>query len=106
MTLKYNLEISCEDVQNNLKRIINQIYKLLPTREEHTDWIKPLETIMEELGGMSRLLIDQQSAIFTIACKLEGLYLLTEEDDFGLYRRTIFEVLSLLNLVKENVQSE
>ena len=104
MIIKYDIDIPCEDVQNNLKRLINQIYKLLPTREENTDWIKPLETILEELSGMHRLFLDQQSTFFTILCKLEGLYTLTEKDDFNLYRRTIFEILSLLNMVKENVQ--
>ena len=99
--IKNGLEIPCEDVQNNLKRIINQVYKLLPTREEEGDWIKPLETVVEELYGMDRLLIGQHQIFFTILCKLEGLFLLTSDRDFGLYRRTIFEVLSLLNSLKE-----
>ena len=34
MTLKYNIEIDNEYIVINLKRIINQIYKLLPNREE------------------------------------------------------------------------
>ena len=44
--IKNGLEISCEDVQNNLKRIINQIYKLLPLREEGENWQKPLQTVI------------------------------------------------------------
>jgi hypothetical protein len=32
---------------------------LLPMREEGSDWQKPLETLMEELKGMSKLLIGQ-----------------------------------------------
>lgn len=34
MDLKYNVEINNQIIVNSLKRIINQIYKLLPDREE------------------------------------------------------------------------
>lgn len=98
--IKYNLEVSQNSLQPNLKRIINLVYKLLPMREEGSDWTKPLETIIEELVGMNRLLIDLQSDLFPIICKLEGLFSLTEDEDMALYRRTIFECLSLLNRLK------
>ena len=86
------------------KRIINQVYKLLPMREEGSDWQKPLETLMEELKGMSKLLIGQQEIFFSLLCKLEGLFTLTQEEDFLQYRRTIFECLGLLNLLNKNVK--
>ena len=59
MVLKYNLNISSDTIQKNLKRIVNQIYKLLPLREEEEDWEKPLSTLMEELAGMNNLLIGE-----------------------------------------------
>lgn len=37
MVLKYNIEVNNEAICSNLKRIINQIYKLLPNREEGID---------------------------------------------------------------------
>lgn len=97
MKIKYNLEVDYNSLNYNLKRIINLVYKLLPMREEGKDWTKPLETIIEELVGMNRLLIDLQPDLFPIICKLEGLFSLTDEEDMPLYRRTIFECLSLLN---------
>ena len=97
MILKYNAEIDNHAIENSIKRITNQIYKLLPNREENVDWEKPLETIIEELAGMDRLLIGQHNILFPLICKLEGLFTLTEEDDFLLFRRTIFECLSLIN---------
>ncbi|MDD7757222.1 MAG: hypothetical protein PUJ51_22490 [Clostridiales bacterium] len=97
MNTKYNLTVSEETVRKSIKRIINLTYKLLPTREEGGDWKKPLETIIEELVGMNDLFLDQQDKIFVIICKLQGIFNLTEKDDFQLYRRTIFECLSLLN---------
>lgn len=97
MNTKYNLTVSKETVRKSIKRIINLTYKLLPTREEGGDWKKPLETIIEELVGMNDLFLDQQDTIFVIICKLQGIFNLTGENDFQLYRRTIFECLSLLN---------
>ena len=96
MEIKYNCEIDNKIIVSNLQRLINQLYKLLPTREEGNDWEKPLSTIIEEIAGMNRLIIGQQSEFFSLLCKLEGLFLLTKEEDFMLYRRTIFESLGLL----------
>ena len=49
---------------------------------------------------MNRLLIDLQSDLFPIICKLEGLFSLVDEEDMSLYRRTIFECLTLLSKIK------
>lgn len=105
MIIKYDADISAAAIEENIKRIVNQVYKLLPMREEGSDWQKPLQTVMEELSGMDRLLVDQHKLLFSLLCKLEGLFKLTNEDDFLLYRRTIFECLGLLNLLSKNVQS-
>lgn len=96
MLLKYNAEIADEAVTSRLKRLLNQIYKLLPSREEGADWQKPLSTILEELAGMSSLVSAYHETLFSLLCKLEGLYQLSEEEDFPLYRRTIFECLSMI----------
>lgn len=104
VNLKYDIQILPEAIKENLKRIINQVYKLLPMREEGSNWEKPLETLLEELKGMDRLLLDQHKVFFSLLCKLEGLFELTEKEDFDRYRGTIFECLSLLNTIKENVK--
>ena len=100
MIIKYECDIQTEAICANLKRITNQIYKLLPLREEGGNWEKPLLTIIEEMAGMSRLLFDQHETLFLLLCKLEGLFTLTEEDDFESYRRTIFDCLGLMNGIK------
>lgn len=104
MDLKYNVEINNQIIVNSLKRIINQIYKLLPDREEGLEWKAPLNTIMEELAGMDRLLIDQHDLFFSLLCKLEGLFTLDAEIDFHEYRRTIFESLSIANSIMKQCQ--
>ena len=100
MIIKYECDIQTEAICANLKRITNQIYKLLPLREEGGNWEKPLLTIIEEMAGMSRLLFDQHETLFLLLCKLEGLFTLTEENDFESYRRTIFDCLGLMNGIK------
>ena len=98
---KYNISFSQETISAELKKLTNQIYKLLPFREEQVDWATPLTTILEELAGMDRLILDDRyhEILFPLMCKLEGLFLLKEENQFFLYRRTIFECLSLISSI-------
>ena len=100
--LKDDFVINTEDIQINLSRIVGQIFRLLPTREENIDWIKPLDTIILELIGMATFFSDQ-TKFFTLLCKLKGLKELGEETDFMLFRRTIFEACGLTNEIKESV---
>lgn len=105
MILKYNIMISDEEIYNHLKKLTNQVYKLLPIREEASDWEKPLATIMEEFSGMSRLLTsDYDSILFPLVNKLEGLFTLIKDEDFSLYRRIIFECLSLISELMKKCQ--
>lgn len=103
MVLTSGIEIETQAINFNIKRIINQVYKLLPMREEGRDWEKPLQTLIEELSGMKRLIIGQDDLFFSILCKMEGLFSLHRQEDMGVYRRTIFECLSLLNSLNKNV---
>lgn len=103
MVLKYGLDIEKEAIKTNLMRLTNQVYKLLPIREEGGDWQRPLENIMEELAGIERLFIDQQVVLYKLFCKLEGLFVLDQEEDFMTYRGVIFECLGLLGELQRHV---
>lgn len=102
MITVYDIDVDCQAVKDNLYRIGNQIFKLLPMREEEKDWRKPLETLIIELLGMSNLFSDQRE-LLSLVCKLEGLKDV-DDIDFFLYRRTIFECCSLVNDIKEKCQ--
>ena len=104
MINKYNACFNNTTIEESLIRLVNLTYKLLPMREENENWQKTLETIIEELSGMDRVLIDQHDILFPLLCKLEGLFLLNEKESFPLYRRTIFECLSLINELKKRCQ--
>ena len=105
MIIKYGAHIDNDAIVVNLKRITNQIYKLLPSREEGADWEKPLTTLIEELSGMDGLLIGQHEILFPLLCKMEGLFTLTKTEDFFLFRRTIFECLSLISELMKKCQN-
>lgn len=101
-TNKDNLVISPFVLRETFKRITNQIYKLLPLREEGLDWEKPLSTLIEEIAGMNRLITSPE--VFSLLCKLEGLNTLKKEEDFFFFRRTIFDCLNILNEVYKNAK--
>ena len=104
MKTKYDTEIDNQIVVNNIKKLINQIYKLLPNREEGIDWKIPLDTILEEIAGMTELFNEDLGPnLLSLLSKLEGLKSLEEDDFFG-FRRTIFECLNLMNKVKDYVE--
>lgn len=103
VVLTLGISINKSAVDGNLKRIINQVYKLLPLREEGKNWEKPLETLIEELAGMADLIDGQEELFFSILCKMKGLLSLASEFDMVTYRRTILELLSLLSELKSHV---
>ena len=100
MDFKYNIEFDKDAIEKNLNRITNQIFKLLPNREEGGDWQTPLQNLILEVTGMKSLWIDQPN-LFSLLCRLEALLTLTEKDDFFAFRKLIFECLGLMNQIKK-----
>lgn len=100
--IKYDISVQKEAIINNIDRITNLVFKLLPSREEGLDWRTPLENLIIEIGGMGELL-DDQTVEFSLLCKMEGLLSLDKEEDFFQFRKTIFECLGLLSNIKRNV---
>ena len=99
MLFKYDLEFDKEAVKINIERLTNQIFKLLPSREEGEDWVVPLQNLILEITGMKSLWVDQVK-LFSLLCRLEALLSLTEEDDFLAFRKLIFECLRIMNEIK------
>ena len=100
--LKYNIEFEKEAIIKNIDRLTNQIFKLLPSREEGGDWRTPLQNLILEVIGM-KALWENQTKLFSLLCKLEALLTLTEENDFFAFRKLIFECLRLMNDIKEDL---
>lgn len=100
MVFKYDLEFDSDAIKKNIDRITNQIFKLLPNREEGGDWQTPLQNLIYEVIGIKSLWIDQVN-LFSLLCKMEALLTLTGENDFLAFRKLIFECLSLMNQIKK-----
>lgn len=89
---KYNIGFSKMDVIKNIRRLTNQLWKLIPMRENEEDWQKQLDTVILEFVGLNEIFI---GPIYLQALsKLEALKV--KEVDFELYRKTIFECISLI----------
>ena len=101
MTSVYDIEVDDQVIKRNLKRLQGATFKLLPMKEEGEDCSKPLETIILELLGMQGLFTTLEPLV-TLVCKLQGLKDM-EEDNFMLYRRTIFECCGLLDKVADSL---
>ena len=102
MLTKYDQDVDGEIVRANLNRLLNQTFSLLPKYEENENWVKPLQTIIVELSGMSQL-IPAQEDLFRLICKLEGMLNMADEIEFMLFRRHIFEACSILSKLKDSV---
>lgn len=96
----YDVEVDNTTIRRNLKRLQSQTFKLLPMQEEGEDCKKPLETIILELLGMQGL-FSTLDPLITLICKLQGLKEIDGDENFMLYRRTIFECCGLLDKVAE-----
>lgn len=82
-----------EDMQKSIMRLTNQLWKLIPMKEHEEDWQKQLDTVILEITGLNEILIFTPS-LLTLLSKLEGLRLI--DIPFVLYRKTVFEAISLL----------
>lgn len=102
MITKYD---SCFDekvVQTDLRRLVNQIWKLLPMREKEEDWEKQLSSVLIELHGLSDM-FDDQLKLLILLSKLEGL---ASTEDFMTYRLTVFGAISLLTEITNSLNGK
>lgn len=100
---KYNLSFSNNVIITNITRLTNQIWKLIPMRENNEDWKKQLETVTLEIVGLNNIFISDPLFLQLIA-KLEGLFY--QETSFNLYRKTVFETINLLQELKKKYEQK
>lgn len=89
---KYDIGFDKMDVIKNVQRLTNQLWKLIPMREHEEDWQKQLNTVIIEIAGLNEIFLGP--VFLQLLSKLEGLQV--KETSFELYRKTIFESISLL----------
>lgn len=97
MMTKYNFEVSNEVINKCVLRLTNQLWKLIPMRENAEDWEKQLNTVIIEIAGLNEIFVECPQFL-QILIKLEGL--LKSDIEFNLYRKTVFEAINLLQELK------
>ena len=102
MMTKYNSYFSENIIQTDLRRLVNQIWKLLPMKEKEEDWEKQLSSVLIELHGLQSMFDDQLNFLILLS-KLEGL---TFSEDFMSYRLTVFGAISLLTEMVNNLNGK
>ena len=95
---KYSFDFPIEVIRKDVIRLTNQIWKLIPMREHEEDWQKQLDTVIIEIAGLNEIFI-YEPQFLQILSKLEGLKVM-EDIEFQTYRKTIFEIINLLQEFK------
>ena len=91
---KYNFEIDNQTVEKNINRLTNQMWKLIPMKENEENWKLQLDTVLIEIAGLNEIFSIGDKYLILLS-KLEGLNA-KEDIEFSLYRKTVFEAISLL----------
>ena len=67
-------------------------------REHEENWQKQLETVIIEIAGLNEIFI-YEPQFLQILSKMEGLKI-QDKLDFQIYRKTVFEIINLLQEFK------
>ena len=82
-------------VTANINRLTNQMWKLIPMRENGENWQQQIDSILTELLGLQDIycIVDEKFVI--LLSKLKGLKA-EEGIMFETYRNTVFKCISIL----------
>ncbi len=105
MKTKYEFEFSNEVIHNNIMRLTNQLWKIIPMYENAEDWRKQLATVLIEIRGLNEIFVSNPLFLQALS-KLEGLAKTIDEDiDFVIYRKIVFESINILQRFIKYAQS-
>lgn len=100
MITSYGFDFRARDIEVSVRRLTNQLWKLIPMREHEENWTKQLDTVILEIAGLHEIFLSPQ--LLQLLSKLEGLK--TQETNFELYRKTIFECISLIQELNRGIR--
>ena len=79
MENKYNIDFPKEVIKNEVIRLTNQLWKLIPMRENEEDWRKQLMTVIIDIAGKDEIFL-HDSHFLQLLSKLEGLRVESDEE--------------------------
>lgn len=97
---KYNLDFTTDMIQSSEKRLIAQIWKLIPMRENEENWEQQLQAVITEIIGLSKIFMNNPKFLILLA-KLEGISAV----DFMIYRKEVFESINLIHEAFQEVDN-
>lgn len=100
---KYGFNIACDSLEKNVSRLTNQMWKLIPMRENDEDWEKQLNTVILEIAGLNEIFIENP-LFLQLLSKLEGIKI--KNPKFNIYRKTVFESIGLLRGLLKNDETK
>lgn len=102
MISKYGLEFDNSVIEHNINRLTNQIWKLIPMRENNESWKDQIEKVLVELLGLYEILQFDEDYLILLS-NLEGLKV--SDISFINYRSKVFESINLLRGSFKNAKS-
>ena len=94
MDSKYGYSFDNSIVKQDFRRLVNQMWKLIPMRENNENWEAHLIVVIEEVNGLEKI-FGKELDFLILLSKLEGLTSNVCED-FMVYRKTVFRCIELL----------
>lgn len=91
---KYDFSIEKKTVAADINRLTNQVWKLIPMKENQENWCEQLDNVIIEVAGLNEI-FNSYISYLVLLSKLEGLKTI-EEIEFDTFRRTVFKCISLL----------
>lgn len=102
MKTKYNdITVDNNAVLSDLQRLINQIWKLIPMRENNENWKVQIEGVIIEIIGL-REIFPKDLDFLIVLSKLEGL--LAYETTFLKYRTEVFTIINKMGELKNGIK--
>lgn len=83
---------------NEITRLINQVWKMIPMREKGEDWKSQIDSVFLEISGLQEG-FRKYLSFLEILIKLEGLYQV--ETNFFKFRAEVFSIIALLEEAKK-----
>ena len=92
-----DIQFQDETVIHEIHRLINQIWKLIPMRENKENWTSQLESVLTEVTGLNEII--NELDLLEILSILEGLNQRRSLVPFMNFRKDIFSVINRLGKV-------
>lgn len=60
MITSYGFDFRARDIEVSVRRLTNQLWKLIPMREHEENWTKQLDTVILEIAGLYEIFLSPQ----------------------------------------------